>query len=295
MKKLQKDTILFLAPSLILVLVFLVYPMAQSIILSLTNKSGEFLGLSNYLEVLRDSRVINWKNIPGRPPYGALINNLIWIAVHLPITLFTGLLLAILLRKVSGGGIIQSIIFLGMVIPMVIAGILVRFLFSKNAGLISNIMGILGIESLSGTWFAHPATALPALIFISIWLWTGYTLVVYLAALTGIPSSYYEAAEIDGASPFQAFLKITLPLLKPATGIIIIMTIIWELKLFDIVYASTGGGPGNSTNVLALEMYMTSFKFSQPNKGAAIATLLTLMSVIPIYYSVRDGIGSNKS
>jgi multiple sugar transport system permease protein len=294
MKKIQKDTIFFLAPSLILVVVFLIYPMVQSIILSLSDGTGEFVGLVNYLSILKDPRVINWKNIPGSAPYGAMINNLIWILVHLPITLFSGLLLAIMLQKVSGGGIIQSIIFMGMVVPMVIAGILVRFLFSKNAGLVSNIMGLFGIDSLAGTWTAHPGTALPALILVSIWLWTGYTLVVYLAALTGIPSSYYEAAQIDGATPVQAFLKITLPLLKPATGVIIIMTVIWELKLFDIVYASTGGGPGNSTNVLALEMYLTTFKFGEQNRGAAIATLLTLLSVIPIYYSVKDGIGSNK-
>lgn len=295
MKKIQRDTVLFIAPSMLLVVVFLIFPMLQSILLSLYDKSGDFIGLSNYLSVLKDPRVINWKNLPGSAPYGALINNLIWIVVHLPFTLFLGLILAIFLQKVAGGGIIQSIIFLGMVIPMVIAGILVRFLFSKNAGLVSNLMGFLGLDSLAGTWTAHPETALLALIIVSIWLWTGYTLVVYRAALTGIPSSYYEAAQIDGASPLQAFFKITLPLLKPATGVIIIMTVIWELKLFDIVYASTGGGPGNSTNVLALEMYLTSFKFGDQNKGAAIATIMTLLSVVPIYYSVKDGIGSNKA
>lgn len=295
MKKIEKDTVLFLAPSMLLVIVFLVFPMLQSILLSLYDKSGEFIGLSNYFSVLKDPRVINWKNIPGRAPYGALINNIIWIIFHLPLTLSLGLLLAILLQKVRGGGIIQSIIFLGMIIPMVIAGILVRFLFSKNAGLVSNFMDSIGVESLSGTWTAHPETALPALILVSIWLWTGYTLVVYRAALTGIPISFYEAAQIDGASPIQSFFKITLPLLKPATGVIIIMTVIWELKLFDIVYSSTGGGPGNSTNVLALEMYLTAFKFGDQNKGAAIATLMTFLSIVPIYYSVKDGIGSNKS
>jgi len=289
-QKISRDTIILIAPALLLVTIFLVYPMFSSIGISFYSDDHQFIGLKNYIEVFQDTRIINLRGFIDGPPFGALIHNLIWIVVHLPLTIILGLLFAMLFREIRGGGIIQSIIFMGMVVPMVIGGVIVRFMFSKNAGMISHFMGFLGIEKLNTTWIAHPDTALIALILTSVWLWTGYCMIVYLAALTTIPVSYYEAARIDGASKWQQFRRITFPMLMSATGVIIVMTILWELKLFDLVYASTGGGPGGSTNVMALEMYLTSFKFLEYGKGTAIATILTLITAIPIAFSVRKGL-----
>jgi multiple sugar transport system permease protein len=181
---------------------------------------------------------------------------------------------------------------MGMVVPMIVGGILVRFLFSQNAGMISHFFRLIGIEQLDINWIAHPETALISLILTSVWLWTGYCLVVYMAALTTIPSTLYEAASLDGASAWHQFRFITFPLLKPATGIIVIMTVIWETKLFDIVYSSTLGGPGRSTSVMALEMYLTAFRYSEYGRGTAIATLLTIMTIIPIIFMVRASMKS---
>lgn len=283
----RKDTLLFISPALLVVLIFLIIPVFQSMYLSFLSDDGQFIGLKNYIEIFSDSRVINLSGFPKWPPLGALFHNFIWIAMHLPLTLFLGLFFAILLKNVKGAKIVRSIIFMGMIVPMIVGGILVRFLFSQNAGMVSRIFRHLGIEQLDINWIAHPETALFALILTSVWLWTGYCLVVYIAALTTIPQNLYEAAALDGASSWQNFRFITFPLLKPATGIIVIMTVIWETKLFDIVYSSTLGGPGGASTVMALEMYLTAFRYFEYGKGTAIATILTLMTVIPIIFMVR--------
>ena len=288
----RKDTLLFISPALLIVLVFLIIPIFQSFYLSFLSDSGEFIGLKNYIDIFTDSRVINLSGFPKWPPLGALIHNFIWIVIHLPLTLFLGLFFALLLKDVKGATIVRTVIFMGMVVPMIVGGILVRFLFSQNAGMVSHFFRIIGIEGLDINWIAHPETALLALILTSVWLWTGYCLVVYMAALTTIPRSLYEASELDGASAWNQFRYITFPLLKPATGIIVIMTVIWETKLFDIVYSSTLGGPGRATSVMALEMYMTAFRYFEYGKGTAIATLLTVMTIIPIIFMVRSSMKS---
>ena len=273
-----------------MVLVFLVVPVLSSVYLSFFSNEGELIGVTNYVEVLTDTRVIDLRDLPRLPPYGALIHNFIWIAVHLPATVVIGMMLAVLLNGLRGGGIIRTIIFLGMIIPMIVAGILVRFLFSKDAGMVSRFFGLLDVESLAVSWTAHPQTALPALILISVWLWTGYSLAVYTSALTLIPQSLYEAAQIDGAGPLMQFRRITVPMLHPATRVVVIMTIIWELKIFDIIYASTGGGPGGSSNVMALEMYQKAFRFFEFGEGTAIAAILTALTIIPIAAMVRNSV-----
>ena len=288
----RKDTLLFIAPALCVVLVFLIIPVFQSVYLSFLSDDGQFIGFQNYIAIFQDTRVINLSGFPKWPPLGALTHNFIWIAIHLPLTLFLGLFFALLLKNVKGSTIIRSVIFMGMIVPMIVGGILVRFLFSKNAGMVSRIFRVIGVEQLDINWIAHPETALLALILTSVWLWTGYCLVVYMAALTTIPITFYEAAALDGASAWHKFRYITFPLLKPATGIIVIMTVIWETKLFDIVYSSTLGGPGRSTSVMALEMYLTAFRYFEYGKGTAIATLLTLMTIIPIIFMVRASLKS---
>jgi multiple sugar transport system permease protein len=288
----KRHTLLFVLPALATVLFFLVVPVISSIYLSFFSNAGAFVGLENYRAVLLDTRIINLRDFPRWPPYGALVHNLIWIMVHLPLSVAIGMVLAVLLQRVRGSGVIRSVIFLGQIVPMIVAGILVRFLFSKDAGMVSRFLGAIGIDSLAVNWVAHPTTALPALILTSVWLWVGYTLIVYVSGLAMIPESLYEAAAIDGAGTSTRFWRITVPLLRPATRVVIIMTVIWELKIFDIVYASTGGGPGGSSNVMALEMYQRAFRFFEFGEGTAIATILTLLTMFPIVLMVRGSMRS---
>jgi len=167
-----------------------------------------------------------------------------------------------------------------MVTPLIVGGLILRFTFEKEVGVVNALFNLLGFEQLTRTWTAYPDTALFALIFGSVWLWTGFSMILYSAGLATIPKDYYEAAKLDGATPFRTFYRITLPLLKPITLTIVTMTILWELKIFDIVYVATGGGPGGASNVLALLMYTLAFRAFDFNSSAVVATFLTALTLL---------------
>jgi len=124
-----------------------------------------------------------------------------------------------------------------------------------------------------------------------VWLWTGFSVVLYSAGLETIPKDYYEAAQLDGASAWKVFTNITVPLLKPITVVVTTMTLLWELKVFDIVYVATMGGPGGASNVLALQMYTYAFRALDFNRSAVVAVILTLSTLavsLSLLKSVRD-------
>jgi len=287
----RKNFPLFFSPALILILFLVVYPIFQTLYLSFLSSSGEFVGLSNYSEILSRKDILNLDGFPKWPPLGALIHNAIWILFHLPLSMFSGLALAIILRDVKGSSIIKSIIFLGMVTPLIVGGIILQYTFTERFGIVTAFFDTLGFEELSRTWTAYPNTALFALIFGSVWLWTGFSMIIYSAGLATIPKEYYEAAKIDGAGPFKTFRRITFPLLRPLNIVVITMTVLYDLKIFDIVFMATFGGPGKASTVLAFEMWLQAFRFSNFNGAAVIACLLTLLTsvvTIPmIRYMVR--------
>lgn len=270
----------FFLPALILIALFVIYPVLQTVYLSFLSPSGEFVGFSNYVDVLGRREIVNLAGFPKPPPLGALFHNLIWMTIHLPMSMFSGLFLAIILREVKGASIVKSIIFLGMVAPLIVGGIILRFTFERGVGIVNGLFNLLGIEQLTRTWTNFPDTALFALIFGSVWLWTGFSLIIYSSGLATIPKDYYEAAKIDGASSWRTFFRITLPLLRPISIVVVTMTVLWELKIFDIVYIATRGGPGGATNVLALQMYQYAFAYFELNNAAVVATFLTLLTLV---------------
>ncbi len=277
----------FFLPALSLIIMFVIFPVLQTIYISFFSPAGDFAGLENYYDVLSSREILNLEGFPKYPPLGALIHNLIWILIHLPLSLFSGLALAIILRDVKGASVVKSIIFLGMVTPLIVGGIMLRFTFDKQVGILNGLLTSVGLENLTRTWTADPETGLFAEIFGGVWLWTGFSMILYSAGLATIPRDYFEAAKIDGASPFRTFYRITLPLLRPVTQVIMTMTILWELKIFDLVYiVNTQGGPGKSTTVLALEMYLK-FASRLYNQAAVIATFLTLLTLIVAIGMVR--------
>lgn len=277
-----KIPLLFLTPSLLLLTIFVLFPVANTIYISLLNQEGEFVGLDNYAEVFSREDFWNPQNlIEGKtPPYGALIHNGIWILIHLPLSVFFGLLLAVLLREVKGGALIKSAVFLGMVIPMIVGGILLRFIYDERAGIVNGLLRVVGLGHLARTWTAFPQTILLALILGSVWIWTGFSMIVYSAGLESIPVELFEAAKIDGASRWRTFWRLTVPMLRPATIVVVTMTLLWELKIFDLVWVIQRGGPGGASNVMALDMFLDAFFSIPPNFGtaSAIATLLTIMT-----------------
>ncbi len=284
---------MFFLPALVLIMFFVIFPVLQTVYISFLSSSGEFAGLSNYSQVLGQPEILNTKDtsVGLAQPYGlgALIHNAIWILIHLPLSLFSGLLLAIILRDVKGASLVKSIVFLGMVTPMIVGGIILRFTFESNVGVINGVLNVLGLGQFTRSWLDYPETALFALIFGSVWLWTGFSLIVYSAGLTTIPREYYEAAKIDGASVVKTFFRITLPLLKPMTITVVTMTLLWELKIFDLVYAGAGagGGPGGAANVLALQMWNWAFRAFNFNWAATVATILSALTLVVTIWMTR--------
>ena len=264
-------------------MIFVLYPIVATVYTSfLSNTTGNFVGLENYNFVLFQGvyPLINVPNIlQGATPLGGLINNFIWIAIHLPVVVFSGMFLAVLLRDVKGGTIIKSIVFLGVVIPLVVGGVLFRFIFDKDAGVANAFLSLIGLGDITRTWYAFADTALLSIILGSIWIWTGFGMIVYSAGLQGIPVELYEAAEIDGASRWKTFWRITVPMLRSTSIVVVTMTVLWELKIFDIVYVVTRGGPGGASDVLAYRMYNIAFFDGNYAAGSAIAVLLTLMTI----------------
>lgn len=277
----QAKFLTFFLPALILLIVLVVYPIVATLTLSFLTPAGQYAGLSNYDSVLSSRFTINPACLQQGPPCGTLVNNLVWTLLHLPLTLFMGLFLAILLQNVRGASIIKSLIFLGMVTPLIVIGVVLRFMLEAPIGLVPAFFSLLGIQPLAVNWLVTPDTLLFGLIFGTVWSWTGFSMIVYSAGLTTIPKDYFEAARVDGASEWRIFRKITWPLLRPVTLVIITMTILWELKLFDIVIGATNaqGGVGGAADVLALQMYRY-FLVINYNDAAVVATLLTIFTFI---------------
>lgn len=248
----------------------------------LSEGTGSFVGLGNYNYVLFQKLypLINIPNIlQGVFPMGALVQNIIWIVIHLPLTILLGLFFAVLLRDVKGGTIIKSIVFLGVIVPMVVGGVLFRFIFDKDAGIVNAVLRLIGLGGFARDWTAFPQTSLISLILGSVWIWTGFCMIVYSAGLQGIPVDMYEAAAIDGASRWKTFWRITVPMLRSTTLVVVTMTVLWELKIFDIVYVATFGGPGGASRSLSFDMYIQTFYQPQNfGAGAAIAVILTLLT-----------------
>ena len=186
----------FLIPALALLTAFVVYPVVNTVYLSFLTSDGALNFPGSYINVLASKEIVDPRGFTRGFPFGALIHNVMWIAIHLPLTTFLGLFLAVVLRGVKGSTFIKSSIFLGMVIPMIVGGVLLRFMFDKDAGIVNAFLGSLGLATKS--WTAYPDTALLALILGSVWLWTGFSMVLYSAGLGTIPKEIYEAARVDG-------------------------------------------------------------------------------------------------
>ena len=278
----------FVLPAVALMAVFIVYPAVKTLILSFFDAQGNWVGLKNFITFLSHFDTLDLSRFPSKgPPWGSLINNSIWIIIHLPTTVILGIVFAVLLNNIKGGAFIKSVIFLGMVIPMVVGGVIIRFLFDENSGIIPLVMRFLGNEALGRSWTAYPQTALMALILGSILLWTGFSLTMHAAGLSTIPKELYEAADVDGAGILRKFFLITIPMLAPVTSVVIAMTLLYEIKIFDIVYTATLGGPGGSSMVLSLQMYFYAFRKLDANMASAVATVLTLFTLAVGIWLVR--------
>jgi raffinose/stachyose/melibiose transport system permease protein len=265
---------LFALPAVIVYVGFLVYPAISSLFFSLTNWDGlsatyDFVGLDNYAKLPSDPVVVT-----------AVRNNLIWTVVTIAVPTVVGLALAIALNgKVHGKPILRLIFYTPAVLPLVSIASIWGWLYNPQYGAINSALKLIGLDGLAQPWLGQDSTALWAVMVPAIWLRTGFPMLLYLAALQGIPNELYEAATVDGASRWQQFWHVTMPSLRPAHYIVLALSLIDSFKVFDMIYAMTYGGPGTSTQVMGTWMYFNVFQYYQAGYGTAIAVVITLVAV----------------
>ncbi len=260
----------FLIPAALLIFIFCFYPMVQALILSFSKKgtSGStFVGLANYQRILKDKTFRQ-----------CLFNTVFYFIIQVPVMLVLALGLAQLLNnpKIKGKGIFRTLIFLPCATSLVSYSMIFKSLFAQD-GLVNNVITAIGFSRID--WFQNAWAARWVIILALIWRWTGYNMVFYLAGLQNIDYSVYEASYIDGATPFQQFLKITVPLLKPTILLTAIMSTSGTLQLFDESVNLTAGGPGKSTMTLAHYIYNISFVETPKFNYAAALSVFILVSV----------------
>jgi raffinose/stachyose/melibiose transport system permease protein len=265
---------LFALPALLVYFVFLVYPAFSSLFFSLTDWDGlspgyNIVGLDNYTAMVHDDVVIQ-----------AAINNVIWTVVTIAVPVVLGLTLAIMLNgKVRGKPVLRMVFYTPGVLPLVAVASIWGWLYNPDYGAINAALRAIGLDSLAQPWLGQNSTALAAVMVPAIWLRTGFPMLLYLAALQGIPQEQYEAAIMDGATRSQQFWRITMPNLKPAHYIVLALSLIDSFKVFDLIYATTYGGPGTATQVMGTWMYFNVFQYYQAGYGTAIAVVITLVAI----------------
>ncbi|MFB6366100.1 carbohydrate ABC transporter permease [Paenibacillus elgii] len=261
---------LFLAPEFIGIVLLYVFPVLFSLYLSFSDwnlvggiSSIKFVGLENFAKLFDDEKVLM-----------ALKNNLIYTVLTVPVGMLLALLLAVLIHsRVYGKSYFKVAFFIPYISSLVALGAVWSALYHPSKGPINQFLISLGITD-PPKWLADSNYSLLSIIIIAIWAGIGYQIVIYLAGLTNIPEEMYEAASIDGASPWHKFTKITLPLLGPTTSFLFITLLMSSFKVFDLVAFMTGGGPNDSSTVIVFRIYEEGFRNFKMGYASAISWLL---------------------
>lgn len=255
-----------LLPNLLGFLAFTLFPIVASFLLSFTEwdllQPIKWVGLKNYIELFNDNvfKQVFW-------------NTIVFTAVSVPLGIILSLLLAVALnQKIKGVKFYRAAYFLPIISSMVAVAVIWQWIYNPEYGLLNFLLSLVGIKGPS--WLSSTVWALPAVIITSIWKGLGFNMLIFLAGLQGIPESYYEAAEMDGANAFAKFRYITVPLLSNTTFFVTVMSIIGSFQVFDSVFLMTQGGPGRSTSVIVHYLYQNAFQYFRMGYASAIAYVL---------------------
>lgn len=276
----------FLTPAIVLITLFSLYPMISAFITSLETGTGanmKFAGITNYIRCFQDDVFRQ-----------SILNCIFYLIIQVPVMLILALILASILNnpKVKGRGFFRTAIFLPCATSLVAYAIIFRSLFATD-GFVNSIAIKLGIIDSAYNFLSHPMSAIIIIIIALVWRWTGYNMVFYLAGLQNIEYSVYEAAKIDGASAFQTFFKITVPLLKPTILMTAIMSTNGTLQLFDESMNLTKGGPGNASITMSHYIYNMSFK-GVPNFGYTSAMSFVILIMVAILAIIQMKVGEDR-
>ena len=289
MKKLKKffryDNIgyFFVLPAVIYMLFFVGYPIVSNFILSfqdvtvktLSSPNKPFAGIENYQTLFQDEVLRT-----------SIINTLLFTVLCLVFQFMIGFLLALFFnRRFSFAKPVRGLLMMPWMIPITVTALIFKFMFSSNVGIINQALMGIGLISAPIDWLTQTATAMIALIISNVWIGIPFNMILISTGLTTIPTELYESAGIDGANKLQTFWKITVPMLKPTIGSVLILGFIYTFKVFDLVFVMTGGGPVNSTQMLSTYSYKLSFNMFKYSQGAAAANVLfVILFIVSLIY-----------
>ncbi|KAA0965570.1 sugar ABC transporter permease [Sporosarcina sp. ANT_H38] len=264
----------FLAPQLLGLVAFALIPLVFSIVLSFMDWDGfgtkSFIGLENFIGQFQSP--VFWKS---------LRNTVLYTILYIPIGVSISLLLAFALNKVKGKELYRIFYFMPVVTSSVSVGVIWMWILNGDFGILNQLLGVFGIAGPQ--WLTNTSLVMISIVMLSVWWQVGFNMIIFLAGLQGISKSYYEAADIDGASGFQKFRHITLPMLSPTTFFVTIMAIISSFQVFDQAYVMTMGGPAKSSYTIVYHIYELAFvNFRMGESAAAAIILFTIIMIFTL-------------
>ncbi|MFN8524975.1 MAG: sugar ABC transporter permease [Chloroflexota bacterium] len=264
---------IFVGPAALVLVAFIVYPIIYSLSLSLfewngfTREWGDFVGLANYHELLTDKEF--WRTA---------VHSISFVLVRTPLEVGIAFGLALLLNKnLPGRGLLRTLFFVPVVMSLIVVTLLFQRILEANNGLLNLSLRSLGLGAWAPGWLADPSFALFTVILVSVWKNVGFSLVILLAGLQGMPSEVIEAAKVDGATNRQVTWKIITPLMRPILAIAAMLSIIGGLKVFDLVFIMTGGGPDLATEIFATMLYRKAFELHEMGVASALAVIMVIV------------------
>ncbi len=262
----------FLAPNMLLIGLFVLIPLgwALSISLQRTNGfgAGDFVGLANYRRLFADP--LFWRST---------LNTVVFTLLVTPLSMALGLGIAVLFNAVlPARGLFRSVLILPMAISGVATALIGTLVFDENTGLLDKLLRTLGLPDVA--WQSGGTAAFASVVMVTLWWRVGFNMLIYLAGLQAISPHLYEAATLDGASAWQRFRNVTVPLVGPSSFFLLILNVIYSFQVFDIIFVMTGGGPQNATSVLVSYAYDNGFVTRDQGYAAAIGMVLLLFTLV---------------
>lgn len=275
----------FVLPAVLVVVLLLLYPVCTSIFYSFTSKnlikpSYKFVGLANYAKVLSDPEFLS-----------AFLTSIKWTVLSLIGQILVGFTAALALEKIKRGrGIYRTILIIPWAFPSIVITLSWKWILNGVYGFIPNLLVKLGICSTVPQFFSNPNLVFGTLVFINIWFGAPLIMVNVLSALQTVPKDQYEAASIDGASPLQSFIHITLPYIRVVVGLLVVLRTIWVFNNFDTIYLITGGGPADLTMTVPIYAYNVGWGLKQLDASFAVTVLLLifLLLICMLYFKILD-------
>lgn len=269
---------MFALPAVIFITLLMLYPLYYNVNISLYDVNlGNFLtgdwpfvGLQNYIDAF------------GNPAFWhSLVVSLVYTGASILFSFVLGYALAVFFdRSFPGSGMMRAVLLVTYVLPTVVSGTVWRWMLQGDAGIVNAVLQGLGLIDAPIFWLIQPLTAMISVVISTVWVTSPFVMILLLAGLQNIPDNLYEAAEIDGATAWQRFRYITLPMMRPVALTVLLLSFIFTFKTFDNIFVMTGGGPGDATTIMPIYAYQKAFEFFEFSDGAVASTVLMVISIV---------------